>query len=77
MKTKEYGCLLFAIAIVVGIGFQFALTGIATWLWGLIVVPTFGLPSLGFWQMYGLSWLLHFLTTSFSTTGRAIAKAVE
>lgn len=27
---------------------------IAAWLWGLIIVPVFGAPVLGYWQMYGI-----------------------
>lgn len=34
---------------------------IAAWLWGLIVVPVFGAPVLGYWQMYGIIILIKLL----------------
>ncbi len=27
---------------------------IAMWLWNVIMVPMFGMPVLGYWQMYGI-----------------------
>ena len=27
---------------------------IAMWLWNVIMVPLFGMPVLGYWQMYGI-----------------------
>lgn len=35
---------------------------IATWLWGLIIVPIFGAPVLGYWQMYGIIILIKLLS---------------
>lgn len=34
---------------------------IATWLWGLIIVPVFGAPVLGYWQIYGIIILIKLL----------------
>ena len=34
---------------------------IAVWLWGIIAVGVFGLPSLTFWQMFGLVWLVRLI----------------
>lgn len=39
----------------------FIYAAIGCWLWGLIMVPVFGLPALGYWQMFGLMWLLRML----------------
>lgn len=39
----------------------FIYAAIGCWLWGLIMVPVFGLPALGYWQMFGLMWLLRLL----------------
>ena len=52
------GCLVVFIAIFLGL---FVYAAIGCWLWGLIMVPVFGLPALGYWQMFGLMWLLRML----------------
>ena len=31
-----------------------------TWLWNTLMPVIFGLPVIGFWQMYGLIWLSRF-----------------
>ena len=52
-------------AVLTGLLFVFALcfiyAAIGVWLWGLIMVPIFGLPALGYWQMFGLMVLLRML----------------
>ena len=55
------GCLVGLIMLPIMILLSFLTAGIATWLWGLIVVPVFGLPALGYWQMFGLIWLLRLI----------------
>ena len=58
MKEQIFGIL---IAILTFILF-FALGGlVGCWLWDAIMVAVFGLPSLSFWQMYGLIWLTHII----------------
>lgn len=65
------GCLAGLLAIPFIVLLSFLTAGIATWLWGLIVVPVFGLPALGYWQMFGLIWLLRLiLPTSVSSSGK-------
>ena len=52
------GCLVVFIVIFLSL---FIYAAIGCWLWGLIMVPVFGLPALGYWQMFGLMWLLRML----------------
>lgn len=52
------GCLVVFIVIFLSL---FIYAAIGCWLWGLIMVPVFGLPALGYWQMFGLMWLLRLL----------------
>lgn len=77
MNKVEGGCLIFCMALSVVICIYFGLVGIATWLWGLIVVPVFSLPALGYWQMFGLSWLINFLFKGTSLISTSVAKAVK
>lgn len=37
------------------------LAAIGVWLWGIIAVSIFGLPSLTYWQFYGLLILIRIL----------------
>lgn len=37
-------------------------TFVATWLWGQTMVPLFSLPSITYWQMFGLIWLFRLFT---------------
>jgi hypothetical protein len=52
------GCLVVFIVVFLSL---FIYAAIGCWLWGLIMVPVFGLPALGYWQMFGLMWLLRLL----------------
>lgn len=52
------GCLVVFIVIFLSL---FIYAAIGCWLWGLIMVPVFGLPALGYWQMFGLMCLLRML----------------
>ena len=45
------GCVL-AIFIIVLTVILYAAIGM--WLWNLILVPLFGAPIIGYWQMYGI-----------------------
>ena len=45
------GCML-AILIVVFVIFLYAAIGM--WLWNITLVPLFGAPVIGYWQMYGI-----------------------
>lgn len=65
------GCLVALIMLPLLIVLSFITAGLATWLWGLIVVPVFGAPVLGYWQMFGLIWLLRFmLPTNISSNSK-------
>ena len=55
------GCLVALLMLPILILLSFLTAGLATWLWGLIVVPVFGAPVLGYWQMFGLIWLLRLM----------------
>ena len=57
----KIGCLTALIIIPLLIVLSFITAGIATWLWGLIIVPVFGAPALSYWQMFGLIWLLRLI----------------
>ena len=59
------GCLVavIAFAIVVFLG-----AAIAMWLWNAIMVPVFGLPILGYWQMYGIMVLAKLIFGNISTS---------
>jgi hypothetical protein len=45
------GCML-AILTIVLLVILYAAIGM--WLWNLILVPLFGAPVIGYWQMYGI-----------------------
>lgn len=67
----KIGCLTALVVTPLLILLSFITAGIATWLWGLIAVPLFHAPVLGYWQMFGLMWLLRLmLPTSVSTGGK-------
>ena len=52
----KFSLTIFAVIVCGFIG-----AAIATWLWGLIIVPVFGAPVLGYWQMYGIIILIKLL----------------
>lgn len=52
------GCLVVFFIVFLSL---FIYAALGCWLWGLIMVPVFGLPALGYWQMFGLMWLLRML----------------
>ncbi len=49
--------------IIVGILFLVP-AAICVWLWGLILVPIFGVAQISFWGMYGLIWMIQLMTGS-------------
>lgn len=67
LGTALGGLILFAIIIFIG-------PAIATWLWGLLMVPIFGAPPLTFWQMFGLMILLRLLIPTSSSTSTTSKK---
>ena len=67
------GCLFTLIALIIVIAFTFFGAWVATWLWGVIVVPVFNLPALSYWQMFGLIWLMR-LVFSGGTTSSSRSK---
>ena len=52
-KSIELFMRLIIITLII-IGFTLVYTGIAVWLWSIIIVPVFSAPVLSYWQMYGL-----------------------
>ena len=69
MKKDNDLIFLFLEAIIV-ILLLFLLVGVATWLWGAIMVGVFSLPALTYWQMWGLQILIWILIP----TGKSISK---
>ena len=55
------GCLLWTLALILVVAFMFIGPAIELWLWSAIVVPNFALPMLGYWEMFGLHWLIGLL----------------
>ena len=49
------GCMLTILVFVICI-FLYAALGM--WLWNIILVPLFGVPVIGYWQMYGIMILI-------------------
>lgn len=64
MKDFVFG-ILFTLGSLVGLAIILFFEGfVATWLWNAIMTVKFGFPEFGFWEMYGLMWLIHFLFPS-------------
>ena len=60
MHKKTLGealALIFVAAITIVIC-SFLYAAIGCWLWGLLIVPVFGLPALTFWQFFGIMCLI-------------------
>ena len=45
------GCMLAIFILLICI---FLYAAIGMWLWNIILVPMFGAPVIGYWQMYGI-----------------------
>lgn len=62
-KSDGIFSVILTILFIVVLGFLLSLlfTCVGIWLWELIMVNVFGLPTLTFWQFFGLMILLHIL----------------
>ena len=71
LKKKESGleifggCMLTILVLVICI-FLYAALGM--WLWNIILVPLFGIPVIGYWQMYGIMILARLIFGRSSTS---------
>lgn len=59
------GCMLAILVLVICI-FLYAAVGM--WLWNIILVPLFGAPVIGYWQMYGIMILARLIFGRSSTS---------
>lgn len=59
------GCMLAILVLVICI---FLYAAIGMWLWNIILVPLFGAPVIGYWQMYGLMILARLIFGSRSSS---------
>ena len=59
------GCMLAILILVICI-FLYAAVGM--WLWNIILVPLFGAPVIGYWQMYGIMILARLIFGRSSTS---------
>ena len=53
-----WGVLYFILIMILFFGLLCLEAAIGVWLWGIIMVGVFGLPSLTFWQFIGLQLLI-------------------
>ena len=60
-ETILAGCLAIMVAFLLVIASVFIYAAIGMWLWNIIVVPVFCAPVLGYWQMFGLMWLVRMI----------------
>lgn len=67
---KNDGILILLLELIIVVLLLFLLVGVATWLWGIIMVGVFSLPALTYWQMWGLQFLIWILIP----TGKNISK---
>ena len=71
--SEADGCLevigAILLIVVIWAAISFATAGIALWLWNIIAIPVFAAPVVGYWQMFGIMWLLRLLipTPTFSS----------
>lgn len=56
MRDTE-GCLLAILAIILIIALMFICPWIEMMLWNWVMVDLFAMPTVTFWQMFGLNWL--------------------
>lgn len=59
------GCMLAILVLVICI---FLYAAIGMWLWNIILVPLFGVPIIGYWQMYGIMILARLIFGRSSTS---------
>ena len=65
-SLEIFGSCMLAIFIFVIIVFLYAALGM--WLWNIILVPMFGIPVIGYWQMYGIMILARLIFGRSSTS---------
>lgn len=51
------GCLLAVLAVILLIALMFISPWIEMMLWNWVMVDLFAMPTVTFWQMFGLNWL--------------------
>lgn len=51
------GCLYVILAIILLIALMFISSWIEMMLWNWVMVDLFAMPTVTFWQMFGLNWL--------------------
>ena len=51
------GCLIALLAVIFVLALFFLVPWIELWLWGMVMIPVFGAPTLTYWQMFALNWL--------------------
>lgn len=51
------GCLIALLAVILVVAMIFLIPWLELWLWGVVMVPIFGAPTLTYWQMFALNWL--------------------
>lgn len=56
MRDTE-GCLLAILALILVIALMFICPWIEMMLWNWVMVDLFAMPTVTFWQMFGLNWL--------------------
>ena len=50
------GCLIALLAVILVAALIFLIPWLELWLWGIVMIPVFGAPTLTYWQMFALSW---------------------
>ena len=51
------GCLIALLAVIFVAAVLFLIPWLELWLWGIVMIPVFGAPTLTYWQMFALNWL--------------------
>ena len=51
------GCLIALLAAILVVAMLFLIPWLELWLWGVVMIPIFGAPTLTYWQMFALNWL--------------------
>lgn len=57
----DKGCFIVIFTIIMTIAVSFLWAGLAFLLWNTVIVSAFAAPALGYWQMYGIYWLVRIL----------------
>lgn len=76
---KQFLGWFFVILVVVALvfGIMCAEVGIALWLYGVVAVSVFGLPTLTFWQMFAMIWLFHILFSGLGSIVNGINSIIK